>query len=230
MIFDPVYFIYVGPAILLSLYASFKVKSTFNKYSKFATKSGMTGAQAAAEVMRAGGVTNVRIERIDGYLSDHYDPAAKVLRLSPEVYDLTSISAVGVGAHEAGHAIQDKVSYPMLMARSKLVPVVKIGSMLSWPLLIGGMFLQMTGLIYAGIAMFAAVVLFQLVTLPVEINASNRAKDMLFNTGVIAANERKPVAAVLNAAALTYVAALVMAVLQLLYFLMRAGLLGGGDD
>lgn len=230
MFFDPVYFLFVGPAMLLSLYASFKVKSTFKKFDKYATRSGMTGRDAAAAVLQAGGVDNVRIERIDGFLSDHYDPTKKVLRLSPDVYDKTSISAVGVGAHEAGHAIQDKVSYPMLMLRTKLVPTVSIGSNLSWVLMIAGFFLQMSGLIYLGIALFGTVVLFQLVTLPVEINASSRAKQLLYSTGVIENNERGPVASVLNAAAMTYVAAAIMAVAQLLYFLFRAGLLGGNDD
>ncbi|MES0489370.1 MAG: zinc metallopeptidase [Leptospirales bacterium] len=229
--FDPLYFLIIGPAFLLSLFASMRTKSQFNKYSKFVTSSGMTGAQAAAHVLRAGGVTNVRIERVDGFLSDHYDPSKKVLRLSSKVHDSKSISAVGVGAHEAGHAIQDKVKYPMLALRTALVPTASLGSSLGWILLFAGMFLQMMGLVYVGIILFSAVVLFQLVTLPVEFDASSRAKSMLFETGVISSRaERNGVSKVLNAAALTYVAAAAMAILQLVYFLMRSGLLGGNDD
>ena len=229
--FDPLYFLIIGPAFVLSMVASMRTKSQFNKYSKVGTSSGMTGAQAAAQVLRAGGVTNVRIERVDGFLSDHYDPSKKVLRLSSKVHDSNSISAVGVGAHEAGHAIQDKVRYPMLALRTALVPTASLGSNLGWILLIAGMFLQMMGLVYIGIILFSAVVLFQLVTLPVEFDASSRAKSMLFETGVISSRaERDGVSRVLNAAALTYVAAAAMAILQLVYFLIKAGLLGGRDD
>ena len=184
------------------------------------TNTAMTGAQAAQAVLDAGGVTNVRIERVSGFLSDHYDPTKKVLRLSPDVYDGRSISSVGVGAHEAGHAIQDKVKYSMLGLRTALVPSASLGSNLSYFIILGGFFMQMSGLILAGIILFSAVVLFQMVTLPVEIDASRRAKVLLFDTGVISSpSERKGVDAVLNAAALTYIAAALSSILTLLYYI-----------
>lgn len=228
MIFDPLYLVFMAPAFLLSLWASMKVKSQFNKYSQVG--AGMTGAQAAAEVLRAGGVRDVRIERVSGFLSDHYDPTHKVLRLSPEVYDTRSIAAVGVGAHEAGHAIQHKQAYSMLTLRSALVPVASIGSSMSWIIIIAGAFLNMTNLTWLGIIFFSAVVVFQLITLPVEFDASARAKQLLWETGVISlGSERSGVASVLNAAALTYVAAAVSAITTLIYFIIRFGM-GGSDD
>jgi len=227
--FDPLYFIFVAPAFVLSLVASFLVKSRFKKYSEVSTRSGMSGLEAAQAVLRSGGVMDVSIERADGFLSDHYDPSHKVLRLSPEVYDGRSISAVGVGAHEAGHAIQHKTRYGMLSARTALVPMASIGSNLSYFILFGGFILNMTGLVYVGIALFSAVVLFQLITLPVEFDASARAKKLLWDTGVITnTSEREGVSAVLNAAALTYVAAAVSAIATLIYYLIRSGILGGG--
>jgi Zn-dependent membrane protease YugP len=229
--FDPLYFIMIAPAFALSLIASFMVKSKFNKYSKIATRSGMSGAEAAEAVLRSSGITDVKIERVDGFLSDHYDPAHKALRLSSEVYDGRTIAAVGVGAHEAGHAIQHKTRYSMLSFRTALVPMASIGSNLSYFILFGGFLLHMTGLVYAGIALFSAVVLFQLITLPVEFDASARAKKQLWDTGVLtSASEREGVAAVLNAAALTYVAAAVSAIVTLIYYLIRSGLLGGKSD
>lgn len=229
--FDPLYMILIAPTFILSLVASFMVKSRFNKYAKVATISGMSGAEAAEMVLRAGGITDVKIERVDGFLSDHYDPLHKALRLSSEVYDGRTISAVGVGAHEAGHAIQHKTRYSMLSFRTAMVPMASIGSNLSWVILFGGFILHMTGLVYVGIALFAAVVVFQLVTLPVEFDASARAKKLLWDTGVLSrASEREGVAAVLNAAALTYVAAAVSAIVTLIYYLIRAGLLGGKSE
>lgn len=231
MFFDPLYFIIMAPAFLFSIFATMRVKGQFKKYSKVATSTGMSGAQAAEAVLRAGGIGNVRIERVSGFLSDHYDPSAKVLRLSPEVYDGRSLSSVGVGAHEAGHAIQDKVQYPMLTLRTALVPSANIGSNLSWIVLMAGFFLQMASLVYVGIALFTAVVLFQLVTLPVEFDASKRAKELLWQTGVIAhPNEKKGVESVLNAAAMTYVAAAASSIATLIYFLLRAGFFGGSSD
>ena len=228
---DPLYLMIVGPTMLISLWASFKVKNTFNKYSKYRVATGMTGKDAAQAVLNAGGVHNVRIERVDGFLSDHYDPQKKVLRLSPDVYDSQSISAVGVGAHEAGHAIQDKVRYPMLRFRTAMVPSASIGSNFGYILMLIGFFMQSQGMITAGIVLFGAVVVFQLVTLPVEINASSRAKQLLWEYGVISDGaERRGVAAVLNAAAMTYVAAAVSSLATLFYFLLRSGLLGGSDD
>lgn len=229
--FDPMYFMFMAPAILLSLIASIMVKGRFNKYSKVATRSGMSGAEAAEAVMRAGNVHDVRIERVSGFLSDHYDPTHRVLRLSPEVYDGRSISAVGVGAHEAGHAIQHKQKYSMLMFRSAMVPVASVGSSLSWIILIAGFILNALNLVYVGIFLFAAVVLFQIITLPVEFDASSRAKKLLWDSGVLSSPaEREGVASVLNAAAMTYVAAAISAVLTLIYYLFRAGLLGGSSS
>ncbi len=231
MFFDPLYLLIMAPTMLLSLWASMRVKSQFSKYSKIGTSTGMTGADAAAQVLRAGGVTDVRIEQVSGFLSDHYDPTKKVLRLSPEVYSGRSISSVGVGAHEAGHAIQHKNAYSMLTLRSVLVPTASIGSNMSWVILMVGFFLQMTSLIYAGIILFSFVVLFQIVTLPVEFDATARAKRLLWDTGVLSSqSERKGVADVLDAAAWTYVAAAISAIATLIYFLLRSGLLGGSDD
>ena len=229
--FDPLYMILIAPTFILSLVASLLVKSRFNKYSKITTTTGMSGAEAAEAVLRAGGISDVKIERVDGFLSDHYDPAHKALRLSSEVYDGRTIAAVGVGAHEAGHAIQHKTGYSMLSFRTAMVPMASIGSNLSWFILFGGFMLQLTGLVYIGIALFAAVVLFQLVTLPVEFDASARAKKLLWDTGVLSkASEREGVSAVLNAAALTYVAAAVSAIVTLIYYLIRAGFLGGKSE
>lgn len=232
MIFDPLYFIILAPTLLLSFWASWKTSHNFKKYGKIATRSGMTGAQAAAVVLRSAGIENdVDIERVGGFLSDHYDPSKKVLRLSPDVYDSNSISAVGVAAHEAGHAIQDATNYSMLGLRTALVPTVGIGSNFSYIIIFIGFILSMKALILAGIALFSLVVIFQLVTLPVEIDASNRAKRLLWETGVLSdQTERAGVAKVLNAAAWTYVAAAASSIATLLYFLIRAGFLGRSDD
>jgi len=231
MFFDPLYFMMIAPALVLSVWASFRVKSQFNKYSNVRTSTGMSGAEAAVKILQASGLSNIRVERADGFLSDHYDPTAKVLRLSSDVYDGRSIASVGVAAHEAGHAIQDKVHYSMLSLRTALVPTANIGSNMSWFILMAGFFMQMQGLIIAGIVLFSAVVLFQLVTLPVEFDASARAKSILWESGIITQKaERDGVASVLNAAAMTYVAAAVSAVVTLLYYLIRSGLLGGRSD
>jgi len=231
MFFDPLYFMMIAPALVLSVWASFRVKSQFNKYSNVRTSTGMSGAEAAVKILHASGLSNIRVERADGFLSDHYDPTGKVLRLSSDVYDGRSIASVGVAAHEAGHAIQDKVHYSMLSLRTALVPTANIGSNMSWFILMAGFFMQMQGLIIAGIVLFSAVVLFQLVTLPVEFDASARAKSILWESGIITQKaERDGVASVLNAAAMTYVAAAVSAVVTLLYYLIRSGLLGGRSD
>jgi uncharacterized protein len=235
MYFDPVYFIFVGPALLLSMYASFKVKSAFKKYSKVATASGLTGAQAAAKMLRSEGVTNVEIEPTKGFLSDHYDPRSKTLRLSPDVYSGRSVASLGVATHEAGHALQDAGGYAPLKLRSAIVPAASIGSKLAWPLLIIGGIIMYTGSVFGlvmvkiGIIFFSVAVAFQLVTLPVEFNASKRALRALSSSGMLMEEEVSGARKVLNAAALTYVAAAATAVLQLLYFLFRFGLLGGKD-
>lgn len=226
--FDPLYYLLTIPALLFSVWAQFKVKSTFNRFSQVGVRSGMTGAQAAAAVMRAGGVTGVSIERHQGFLSDHYDPKAKALRLSPEVHDGRSVSSIAVAAHEAGHSIQDRVGYGPLVLRSKLVPITNLGSRFWIMPFILGMVLAGSEstlgqpLMTLGVAMFAAVVLFQLVTLPTEFDASNRAKAVLAQSGIVSTQEEADgVQRVLGAAAMTYVAAAAAGVMQLIYLVLR---------
>lgn len=230
MFFDPVYLVFLAPGLALSLWASWRVKSSFRKYSGIRSIRGMTGAQAAAELLRQGGIRDVSIERSNGMLSDHYNPVTKKLALSDEVYSSTSVAAIGVATHEAGHALQHAQHYRPLWLRSTLVPTANIGSNLGYIVMLGGLFLQSQGLVLVGALMFSAVLLFQLVTLPVEFNASNRAKALVLQQGIIHPNEIAGVNRVLNAAALTYVAAVVSTLLTLLYFLIRAGLLGGRSD
>lgn len=234
MILDPMYFIIVGPALLFALYAQFKVKSAFGKYRKIGVSSGMSGAQAAAEMLRAVGMNIVRssdearrtknavaIEQTDGFLGDHYDPRARTLRLSRDVYNGRSLAAVGVACHEAGHALQHAKSYAPLEIRNVMVPTAQFGSWLSFPLIFLGAILGSLGLIKVGILLFTAIVAFQIVTLPVEFNASTRAKKALVGMGIIQPGaEQRGVAAVLNAAAMTYVAAAVSSILTLLYYVM----------
>jgi Zn-dependent membrane protease YugP len=219
-LFDPLYLILVGPTMLLAIWASSRVKSTFHRYSKVGVQSGMTGAQAAAAVARAGGA-EVTIERHQGFLSDHYDPRSKTLRLSPEVYDGRSVSSIAVGAHEAGHAIQDVEAYPALTLRSKMVPITSFGSSIWIWVFFGGLIFRNPMLQDLGIILFGAVVLFQLVTLPVEFDASNRAKAVLATSGIVSTQEEaQGVSKVLRAAAMTYVAGALTAVATLLYLLM----------
>jgi len=224
---DPIYLIFVGPAILIALWAQIKVKAAFATYSRVRSSSGITGAEAAAKVLYEADIGDVKVERVGGFLSDHYDPRSKTLRLSPRVYDSNSLAAVGVAAHEAGHAIQHAHNYGPLGLRSALVPTASIGSWLAFPLVILGILMHVAHLALLGLVVFCAVVVFQLVTLPVEFNASSRAKAMLMNTGVIAGREEeRGVSAVLTAAGLTYVAAALTAVMQLLYFAYILGLFG----
>jgi Zn-dependent membrane protease YugP len=230
MIFDPFYLLAMLPGLLLSLWASAKTRSTFKRYSQVAAASGLTGAQAAARLLDRSGVHGVKVERVAGHLSDHYDPAKKVLRLSPDVHDGRSLSALGVAAHEAGHALQDAQGYAPLKFRSLVVQPAMIGSNLGLYVVMGGLLFQATSLVWVGIGLFSAFVVFTLITLPVEFNASSRAIAALQSSGMVSPDESKGAAAVLNAAALTYVAAALSAVLTLLYFLWRAGLLGGRDD
>ncbi|MCP5023150.1 MAG: zinc metallopeptidase [bacterium] len=218
MHFDPKYFLFVGPGLLFGAWASWKVKSTFHRFAKVPVASGMTGAQAAAAVAREGGA-EVTIERAQGFLSDHYDPRGKVLRLSNDVYDGRSISAIAVAAHEAGHAIQDKKAYPWLGIRSSLVPATMIGSSLWIWVFMAGILMQWFALAWVGVLLFGVVVLFQLVTLPTEFDASNRARAVLASTGIVSNEEEaRGVSQVLNAAAMTYVAGLVTSILTLLYY------------
>jgi Zn-dependent membrane protease YugP len=206
------------------------VHSAYQAASEVPAASGVTGAQAADFLLRSGGVTDVRIEPVEGFLSDHYVPGERVLRLSPDVYAGRSLAALGIAAHEAGHAFQDATSYPLLRFRNFLVPAASIGSNMAWIVLMLGFMLQAFGLILAGIAIFSVTVFFQLVNLPVEFDASRRARAQLVDSGLVTAEEDGTVGKVLNAAALTYVAATLTAVLTLLYFLYRAGLLGGRRD
>ncbi|QDV34148.1 zinc metallopeptidase [Tautonia plasticadhaerens] len=227
--FDPIYLLIVGPAMLLALWAQARVKSAYAEASQYRSASGATGAQAAAEVMRSEGLNRVEIEPVQGYLSDHYDPRHKVLRLSPGVYGERSLAALGIAAHEAGHALQDAHGYGPLAIRNLLVPVAGFGSSAAFIVFFVGLLFSWTGLVLAGIVLFSGVVAFQLVNLPVEFDASRRARVHLLSTGLITREEEPMVAKVLNAAAWTYVAATLSSVLTLLYFLFRSGLLGGGN-
>ncbi|NLC45244.1 MAG: zinc metallopeptidase [Clostridiales bacterium] len=221
-IFDPTYLLLI-PAILLSLYAQTKVQTTFNKYMRVPARSGITGAQAARELLKQNQIYDIKVEQVSGRLSDHYDPRSKILRLSPEVYSNHSLASLGVAAHEVGHAFQHASEYAPLKLRSAIVPVANIGSSLAMPLLLFGLILSIPALVQIGIIAFSAAVLFQLITLPVEFNASNRAIAALESGGMIQGDEAGPTRKVLNAAALTYVAATLMSVLQLLRLILISG-------
>jgi len=222
MIFDPMYLLIVGPGLLLAIWASIKVKITFGRYSRVAIASRKSGAEVARELLRRAGIDDVRVERHEGWLSDHYHPAQRVVRLSPQVHDGRSAAAVGVAAHEVGHAIQHAEKYLPMTLRQSLVGPANLGSSLSYIMVIAGFFLHAAGLIWAGILLFSAVVLFQLVTFPVEWNASSRAKHRLVEYGIVSSGEAVHVGKVLNAAAMTYLAALVTSILQLVYFVSLA--------
>lgn len=222
--FDPTY-ILVLIGLVISLIASGKVKGTYAKYSKVRSRSGMTGAQAADRILKSAGLYEVRIEHIAGSLTDHYDPRTKVLRLSDSVYGSASVAAIGVAAHECGHAMQHNEEYGPLRFRSALVPVANLGSRISWPLILVGIIFGGLGspLVQIGILMFTLAVLFQLVTLPVEFNASNRAVKLLDSQGILASDEVSGTRKVLSAAALTYVAAAATSILQLLRLVILFG-------
>ena len=230
MMFDPMYFLFILPGLALSLWASFKTRSAFNKYSKVRAATGLTGAQAALRMLQSAGINDVEIVRHRGTLSDHYNPVTKKLALSEPVYDQPSVAAIGVACHEAGHAIQHAEKYAPLWLRSVLVPTANIGSSLGYIVMIAGLFMGLMKVFLIGAVMFSMVLLFQVVTLPVEFDASARAKKLAFANGIVLDSERQGMAKVLNAAALTYVAAAVSTLMTLLYFLMRAGLLGGRRD
>ncbi|WAM32602.1 zinc metallopeptidase [Caldicellulosiruptor naganoensis] len=218
--FDPMYLIFAIPAFLISIFAQIMVQSAFARYSKIRSFSGLTGAEVAKSILWANGIYDVKVEYVPGLLTDHYDPRFKVLRLSSGVFDSNSIAALGVAAHEAGHAIQHYEKYPWLRLRSTMVPVVNIGSNLAFPLiLIGLLFKNGDIFINLGILLFCLSVLFTLITLPVELNASRKAIQALKLAGVIMPSEEQGVKKVLNAAAMTYVAAVAVAILQLLYYL-----------
>ena len=232
--FDPRYLLFMAPAFLLMMLTSWYVKSAYNKWSRVQSSSRLTGAQVAQRLINSSayvtsdsgrGLFDVQIQGIGGNLTDHYDPRTKTLRLSQSVANSSSVAAIAVAAHELGHAMQDAEDYIPMRFRAALVPMVNIGSWLGWILILVGLFLHVTNLAWLGVLVFSGGAVFALATLPVELNASARAKQLLANTGIIQTEqERRGVNNVLNAAALTYVASLVTAILQLLYF---ASLIGG---
>jgi len=222
--FDPFYFIFLSPALILMVWAQIKVKSAFGKYSKVDTRRGLSGAEVAAHILDANGIGDVRIQLASGFLSDHYDPSKEVLRLSQGVYGGRSQASVGVAAHEAGHAIQQAHGYAPLQLRTGLVPAVQIGSFVWMPLLLAGMFFGLGPLAIVGLIAFAGIAAFQIVTLPVKFNASKRAMQEVQRLGLVQGNEAAGAKAVLDAAAA------LQSILTILYYVMRLGLLGGGDD
>lgn len=213
---DIYYFILILPAFIISLFAQMKVSSTFSKYSKTINMSGLTGAKAAEKVLHTHGVYGVKIERIRGNLTDHFDPRGNVIRLSDSVYDSTSVSAIGVAAHEAGHAVQYAQSYAPIKIRNSILPVVNFGSKFSFIAIFLGLILSNSILIYVGIALFSLSTLFQLLTLPVELNASKRAMETIRGQALLSDGEAKGARKVLTAAAMTYIAAVIMSLAQLL--------------
>ena len=219
--FDYEYMLYILAGIVLAMLASGSVKSSFAKYSSVFSLRGITGQQAAEMVLRDNGVYGVTIERVAGSLTDHYDPRSNVIRLSDTVYNSTSVAAIGVAAHEAGHAVQYANNYAPIKIRAKLLPITNFGSRLSVPLIILGYFLSVLELVYIGIALFSFVVLFTLVTLPVEFNASHRAVNAISQLNILDDNEIKGVKKVLSAAAMTYVASFIQNLLILIYYVVQ---------
>jgi Zn-dependent membrane protease YugP len=219
LFWDPTMIVLV-PAIALALYAQWRVQSTFRRYAGVPAATGYTGAQVAAELLRRSGVTGVRIEPVGGILADHYDPSRKVLRLSPDVYGGSSLAALGVAAHEAGHALQHRDGYAPLRLRTAIVPAATLGTNAAWILFMIGLFAGLPRLMDLGILLFLGYIAFALVTLPVEFDASRRAVTLLQGQGFVLPQEAQGVRAVLNAAALTYVAAATMAILQLVRLLL----------
>lgn len=225
--FDPLWFLIMLPPFIFMLYAQSKVNSAFKKYSKVANSQRITGVEAARTLLRANGLNNVKVEGVKGRLGDHYDPSKKVLRLSPAVANTPSVAALGIVAHEVGHAVQDQVGYAFLRFRTSLVPAANLGSSLGFIFVILGFLIYLFSgsefgsmAVLAGIFLFSLAVLFSLITLPVEFNASNRARQMLRSTGMVSVQEQSGASAVLSAAALTYVAATLQAVAQLFYFVL----------
>lgn len=227
--FDPRYLLVMAPFLVLSLWAASRVKGTFARYNQVPIRSGYTGADAARAILQAAGIHDVSIESVPGMLSDHYDPRRKVVCLSRDVLHGRTAATVAVAAHEVGHAIQHAQAYAPMTARAQLVPVAQIGSSMALPMIIGGFFLHLPGLAVIGVMLFSVAVLFHLVTLPVEFDASKRAIRILEGSGIVAADEMPGVRKTLNAAGFTYVAATLVAVVELVYWLMRLGILGGDD-
>lgn len=219
---DIYYFLLVVPAFLLALGAQIMVKSTYAKMSRVRNSRNLTGAQAAARVLYEHGITNVRVERVAGTLSDHYDPRSNVIRLSEGVYDSDSVAAVGIACHEAGHAVQHAQNYAPIRIRNAIIPACNLGSAIGLPLAFVGLFMGFSFLFWFGILLYGLVALFQFVTLPVEFNASRRALRAIENTGMLAGDEYKKARKVLTAAAMTYVAALAVSIANLLRLIFRA--------
>ncbi|HBM16351.1 MAG TPA: zinc metallopeptidase [Lentisphaeria bacterium] len=227
--FDPMYLIFAVPGLILALMASFYTKSTFAKYSQVGASTGLSGAMAAKRMLQYAGIYDVKIEEVSGFMSDHYDPTTKTLRLSPDVFKGKSLSSMGVACHEAGHAIQHARGYAPLKLRTMMVPMTNICSTMSYFIIFLG-FVMSKELILVGAILFSVAVLFSIITLPVEWDASARAKEMLVSAGIVTPNEARMSGEVLNAAFLTYVAAAVSAILTLLYYLLRSGVFGGRDE
>ena len=228
LFYNSSYLLFMIPAMILMLVVQLYVRSAYKKWSNVAAQSQVSGAQAAQRLIQTGGLYNVRIEGVQGKLSDHYDPSSKVLRLSQDVYQGSSVASLAIAAHELGHAMQDKDGYFPLRLRAAIIPAVNIGSYLGWILIILGLFMNWVGVSWLGVIVFSGGALFALATLPVELNASTRAKHLLVQSGLIVGQEEmRGVNKVLNAAALTYVAALVTAVLQLMYWVMLVLGMGG---
>jgi uncharacterized protein len=228
--FDPIYLLFIAPALLLSLWATWLTRSTFNKYSKVRSARGLTGAQAAQVMLRGAHITDVEVVPTSGTLTDHYNPSTRQLALSEPVYASNSLAAVGVACHEAGHAVQHAESYAPLGLRNLLVPTAGFGSSAGYLVMLFGLIMHSQKLVLFGAVLFSLVLLFQVVTLPVELDASARAKRLAVEQGIVLEQERPAINRVLNAAALTYVAAVVSTLMTLLYYLFRAGLLGGRRD
>lgn len=230
LFFDPLFLLFMIPGLIIAGIASAYTHSTFEKYKRFCASSQMTGAEAAQRLLASAGIYDVRIERVGGFLSDHYDPTSKVLRLSPDVYSGISLSAIGVACHEAGHAIQHATAYGPLGLRSSLVPLTNFASFGSYIVITIGFFIMSREMILFGAILFGVTVLFSLVTLPVEWDASARAKKLMVSCGIVTAKEREGAADVLNAAFMTYVASALSSLLMLIYYLLRAGVLGNDRD
>ena len=227
---DPVYWMFLLPGLLFAGLASMKTKGTFNKYSQVAASSRLTGAEAARRMLDRNGLHEVSINRVRGFLSDHYNPMNRSLNLSPDVYDSHSLSAIGVACHEAGHALQHANGYVPLQIRSAMVPVTQFSSWGSYAFILLGVFMNSMGMVKLGVILFGIGFLFSVVTLPVEWDATARAKRQMVTDGIVQPSEAQDAGKVLDAAFLTYVASAVTALLTLLYYLMRLGLLGGRDD
>jgi Zn-dependent membrane protease YugP len=222
MFFDPTYFLFLAPAILLGAYAQWKVKQAYSHGSQIPSQSGISGAETASAILQQANINGVFIEEVPGQLTDHYSPAEKVLSLSPEVSEGRSLAAIGIAAHEVGHALQDATKYPFLTYRNAIEPLANFGSVTGIIILVVGFATMLAGIVYLGIAVFALTVISQVVNLSVEFDASRRARQQLVATGLITEQEEPEVAKVLNAAALTYVAATLTAIVTLVYYLSRA--------